>query len=267
MERIDARLEAVERAAVVDFYRAAPAALAVAHKIEVLELDAGACVVVRTLDSRMFNRTLALGVAAPADDEVLDRISAFFGAALYVHAVAPTAQPPDLLERLERRGFEADYAWMRFSRAADADPPSAPTELEIRRVGSEAGASFARVVVAGYGLPAFMGEWLAALPGRAGWRCHLAYDGDRAAGAAALFIDGSTGWLGFAATLPELRGRGAQTALLAARIEDARAIDCDLLTTETGVRVEGRPSSSYRNLLRSGFREQYVRPNLRAPGG
>ena len=37
------------------------------------------------------------------------------------------------------------------------------------------------------------------------------------------------------------------------------------LVTETGERVVGRPSNSYRNILRAGFRPAYVRPNLVSP--
>jgi len=81
----------------------------------------------------------------------------------------------------------------------------------------------------------------------------------------ALYTNGGTGWLGFAATLPAYRRRGAQTALLAARIRRAAELDCRTLFTETGEAVEGRPSNSYRNLLRAGFEPLYVRPNYRSP--
>jgi hypothetical protein len=37
------------------------------------------------------------------------------------------------------------------------------------------------------------------------------------------------------------------------------------LVIETGVQVPDKPSSSYRNILRAGFREVYVRDNWVAP--
>jgi hypothetical protein len=37
------------------------------------------------------------------------------------------------------------------------------------------------------------------------------------------------------------------------------------LYTETGERVVGRPSNSYRNIMRAGFRPAYVRPNFVSP--
>ena len=39
-----------------------------------------------------------------------------------------------------------------------------------------------------------------------------------------------------------------------------------LVVTETGELEEGRPGNSYRNILRSGFHEVYVRPNFLSPG-
>jgi hypothetical protein len=52
------------------------------------------------------------------------------------------------------------------------------------------------------------------------------------------------GWLGIAATLPEHRRRGSQTALLSARVRAAAAAGCEVLVTETGELLEGKPSSS-----------------------
>ena len=117
--------------------------------------------------------------------------------------------------------------------------------------------------------------------GRPGWSCYVAYDGGRAGrrgravrprgpkpGAAGLGspapLPANVGWLGFGATLPEFRGRGAQSALLAARIEDARRQGCREVTTETGELDDDRPSNSYRNIVRAGFREAGARANFRA---
>lgn len=79
--------------------------------------------------------------------------------------------------------------------------------------------------------------------------------------AGALFALREAGWLGFAATLPSHRGRGAQGAILAARAARARELGLGVLITETGVPREGGTGPSYRNVLRSGFRPTYVRPN------
>ena len=87
----------------------------------------------------------------------------------------------------------------------------------------------------------------------------------RACGAAGVFIAEGVGYLGFAATLPEHRGKGGQNALLAERIDHAREAGCDVVVTETGERRDDLPSNSYRNILRAGFTEVAVRANWLRP--
>ena len=94
-----------------------------------------------------------------------------------------------------------------------------------------------------------------------GWLAWLAFDGDEPAAAAGLFVTEGAGYAGFAATLPAHRGKGAQGALLAARIRRAAELGCDIVLCETGERRGDRPDSSYRNLLRAGFEEVGVTAN------
>jgi hypothetical protein len=70
---------------------------------------------------------------------------------------------------------------------------------------------------------------------------------------------------GLAATLEPARGRGCQLGLLRRRIADAATAGCHTLFVETGERVPDRPAGSYRNILRAGFEEAYLRPNWRRP--
>jgi GNAT superfamily N-acetyltransferase len=123
------------------------------------------------------------------------------------------------------------------------------------------GEPFAETFVRGYGVPGFFRDWLGRLPGREGWYCYVASDGDSPAAAGALYAAGAVGWLGIAATVPEHRRKGAQNALLAARIEAAQAAGCEVLSTETGEPRDEEPGGSWRNIARSGFEPQYVRPN------
>ena len=152
---------------------------------------------------------------------------------------------------------------MQFQRGLD--PLPAETSLTIREIGPERGAEFAQLLRNAYGLPEALEPIIAAVPGHAGWHCWLALADDEPAGAAALFVAEGAGYLGLAGTASEHRGRGAQSALLAARIERARELGCDAVFTETGEQVPDRPSASYRNIVRSGFEELYVVPNWLSP--
>ncbi|MEA2169983.1 MAG: hypothetical protein QOF76_3283, partial [Solirubrobacteraceae bacterium] len=165
-----------------------------------------------------------------------------------------------LEEPLRAAGYAPGYAWMRFVRAADASA-SAPTDLRIEAVGPDRAEDWAAPVAAGFNMPPPMVPWLAALAGRPGWTCLAAYDGDVSVAGAAVFVAGEQAYVGFGATLPAARGRGAQSALLARRVAIAADQGARELITETGAREPEKVAASYRNILRAGFAEAEVRPN------
>lgn len=253
---MDSRLELAEAAAY--------ATLCESAGLPVLRLGGASCTAIPLLrDDTALNRVNALGVGADVGDPELDEIDAFFrgNGTRYAVAVSPLT-PPGLALRLRERGFGDGYAWMKFRRGVEA-PARAETPLRVVEV-READ-DFGGIVTAAYGMPADVGAMFVHLPEVPGWHCFVAYEGDEPAGAAALFADDGVGWLGVAGTRPQYRGKGAQGALLGARLRRAGELGLDVVTTETGARPDGRPSASYRNILRAGFAEAYLRPNLVAP--
>ncbi len=188
----------------------------------------------------------------------LDALAPFYSGRSFWVSLDPAA---GLDEALRERGFVEDYVWQKFARGLES--VDATTDLRISDARSPA--DFGTVFTDGYGLPPALAEFAAAVVGRAGWHCFVAYDGRAAVGAGALFESGDAGWLGAAATLPSHRGRGAQSAILAARVERARERGLQALITETGVPRDGRPGASYRNIVKSGFEPTYVRPNYASP--
>ena len=162
---------------------------------------------------------------------------------------------------LREKGFEPAYAWMKFTR--DPHPPRFPTpgEVEVVELTGSEQEPFGTIAAIGFGLPAWASEFFAHLPGKEGWRCYVAKVGGESQGCAAMLIDDGIAEFGVAATLESARGRGCQTALLHRRICDAAEAGCHTLFVETGERVPGRPSASYRNILKAGFKEAYLRPN------
>ena len=209
----------------------------------------------------MLNRIVGLGVDGPATEEAVDAALAVIpeGVTYYV-AVAPGALPLHLPGWLEARGLEQGWGWMSFRRSP-ASPPQVETSLRLARVESHSEAeAFARIQRVAYGLPEPLEPLLTRAPDR-GWECWIALDGDEPAGAGALFELEGAAYLGFGATLPEHRGKGAQGALLAHRIARAGELGCDVVLTETGERRDDLPSNSYRNILRAGFEEVAVTAN------
>jgi GNAT superfamily N-acetyltransferase len=166
---------------------------------------------------------------------------------------------------LNRSGFERASRWIKFVR--DAAPPELPQPpgVEVYEVEQDEGEGMATIAAQGLGLPPWAGTFFFDLPGREGWRCYVAVvDGVSQACGAMLMHEGIAE-LGVAATLESARGRGCQTALLRRRILDAVEAGCHTLFVEAGERTPDSPATSYRNIVRAGFRAAYLRPNWQPP--
>jgi hypothetical protein len=174
------------------------------------------------------------------------------------HAVVAPIDHPELVEALPRLGYQPARAWMAFEHG---DAPAEPQPTDLRVEETHDADAFALTLVEGYGIPAEAQGLFRPLVGLPGWHCFLAWSDDEPAGCGAIYVDGRLAWLGMAATRPSHRRRGAQIAVLLARIEAARALGAGALFTETGAAAADGPGPSYRNILRAGFRESYLRPN------
>jgi len=260
-------LENVEFDAMVDLYRAAPDDVQAAHAIEACDVGAATCLTCRGIEpAAVFRRAVRVGVGRATTEADLDKVLAHMNGRgpSYAVPVAPQSQPPALGSWLERRGFTRSYAWMKFCRPCDG-APQAVSDLEVRVIDRALGGEFGRVVAQGFGLPQGLTPWIGALAGRANWLCVMAFDDGAPVAAGAAYVSGEHAWLGLGATLPSQRRRGAQNALLARRLSDAAARGARVAVTETGERLPDKPSGSYRNILRAGFEEMYLRQNYMSP--
>jgi Acetyltransferase (GNAT) domain len=264
-----ALLEGIERDAWIDLYRAAPSSFAAGVGLAAMRIDTVTILMMAAAPEIQFNRILGLGVEAPADEGTLDAALLQMreaGNRTFFLQLAPMAEPPALLDWLAQRGLERYHRpWAKFWRGADL-PPTIISDFAIEEIDASRPGDFAKPVAAGFGMPPTFQAWLAALPGRSGWRTYVAYDGPTPVAGAALYCRDGTGWLGLGATDRAYRQRGAHGALMTRRIADAVAAGCELIATETGVPLPGEPSPSYANMLRCGFKVAYVRDNYRPPG-
>jgi GNAT superfamily N-acetyltransferase len=196
----------------------------------------------------------------PLDPEVdLDPIRDWFGGAEHIVVVPPEHE--SLGGELAERGYQQARPWMKCERGTETPPEPETTVAAAETVDP----SVIALVLGDTGFTQEQGTALATIVGAPGWHCFVAWIDAQPAGMGALFVEGDAAWCGIGATRPAFRRRGAQTAVLAARIGAARAAGVSLLTTETGERIPERPASSYSNILRAGFREAYLRPNWRSP--
>jgi GNAT superfamily N-acetyltransferase len=89
--------------------------------------------------------------------------------------------------------------------------------------------------------------------GREGFFHYMAFDGARPVAIASLAVFDGLAYLLSASTNEADRGRGAQQALIAARLARAEQLGCAIAVSETLNILE----HSLRNLQRAGFREVY----------
>ena len=216
---------------------------------ELREVGDAIAVRVDGMPGRELNRIVGMH-----DPSQLDALSAVYGERRYWVSLDPEA---GLDDELTGRGFVRDGAWQKFERGVE--PLQSRTELDVGE--PRAPRDFGSVVRATWGVPADVARWMSELVSHPDWHCLVAYDGQQPVAAGMLYAAGEVGWLGITSTLAEHRGRGAQSGILASRIERARELGLHLLVTETGAVEEGEPGPSYRNILRAGFEPAYVRPN------
>jgi len=256
--------ERLEADALASIALAAPADVAAALGLLLVVEDGVVGSFAAAADVLAVNRIVGLGLERPATEAQLDRLlraAAARGVRRLFVQLAPGHEPAALLTAwVAARGGRLHNRWTRLWRAT-SDAPTATTSLRVEPLDAAHASGMAAVITTAFGMPADLQPWLAATVGRPGWHHYGAFDGDRVVATGALHVAGGGGWLGFASTLPECRGRGAQGALIARRVADAARLGCDLVVTETMQQTPERPVASYRNMLRLGFTEAYHRPN------
>ncbi|MDX1655484.1 MAG: GNAT family N-acetyltransferase [Candidatus Competibacteraceae bacterium] len=260
--------ERIERAALLDLHRAVSEQNRCQLGMGTLEVN-GALLSVADREPRniLVNRVLGLGLERPARAEDIETIRARYREAgveeffLHLH---PQARPAQLRGWLEDAGLVRTRSWMKFSRDL-SPPPQLQSELRVEPIGPEHAEDFARIVAFGFDFTDAALPCLAALVGRPDWHIYMSFAGDQPAGTGALLVRDGIGWLDWAATHPDHRRKGGQGALLARRIRDAAELGCRMLFTATGEEVPGDPQHSYKNILRVGFQEAYLRENYAPP--
>jgi len=213
------------------------------------------------------SRAVGLGMRRPIVPGHLQQLHEFYAAhgSPAEFDLCPLADE-SLWEAARREGYhikEFENVWVR--------PVGDPMHLErdaprirVLEIGLDQAGLWADVVDRGFNegrTPARMTERIGLiLPYAANTRCFLAYVGESPAGGGAISVHGPTAALFSAATLPEFRRSGVQTALLAARLAAAAASGCDLAQVHTAP-----GSGSQRNVERIGFRLAYTKCAMRRP--
>ena len=209
------------------------------------------------------NRVLGLGVRERASEEMVDQIMDLYRAARvtrFSFHLSPGRQSSEIKAWITRRGFHLNHRYAKLLRDTSPPPPAAATRLAVKRISRTDARAFAAIVGEVFAGPEDGQSWLAAAVGRHGFTHYLAMDGARPVAAGVVYVEGESAWMGPAATLTAYRRRGAHGALIAARLRRAAARGAKWVACATLEQLPRRPTGSYRNLLKQGFKLHYLRP-------
>lgn len=215
----------------------------------------------------LINRVIGLGVNQTATRNAIQTFKGIFadaGVARYFVHIHPDSQPAALKTWLGEENLVPHRRWMTFIHNGNP-PPEPKSDLDVRQVEAGHGEDFGKIVAQAFDFGEVTIPALARLVERPKWSVFMGFADGVPAAAGALFADKGVGWCDFGATSPDFRRMGGQRAMLAARVNAARGLGCDLIATETGEAVEGDPQHSYNNIQWAGFEEAYLRDNY-VPG-
>lgn len=230
-------------------------------------MGGGVVLAMRNDPTSYWSKALGFGVESPVDTTLVDSILSTYDGAGLTSATLQIAPPflpeswPDVVATHHlRRSRSVAKLFADIGHASAAVPP---TSLTVRPLDPTDAVEWARVTLHGFGMPADAGlvEMIAAVATNPAFRPFAAWEDRQMVAAGALFVHGRVGSLNAGATLPTHRNRGAQTALIAARIAAARQAGCDYLVAEAGQPAPGQRNQSLENLHRAGLRTLYVRDN------
>jgi hypothetical protein len=211
-------------------------------------------------------QSFGLGLAEPLTGATLDAVEDFFAehGAPAQHEICPLAGVPAIALLVERgyRPVEVSNVLFREVERPPADPRR---RVEVHVINGGDAAIWSEINARGWAdvapdLHEPMRELGRVIVARDQTWCFLAEVDGVPGAAGVLTIHEGVALFGGASTVPELRHRGLQAALLAARMRFAHQHRCDLamIVAEVG-------GGSQRNAERRGFRVGYTRSKWSAP--
>ena len=213
------------------------------------------------------NKMIGIGFDGPIADEELDRVEALFaGRSAPLQAEVSTLADPAVHAQLRARGYQPrGFENVLGHPLTTLQEP--PAGIGVTISGEAELPELTNLVVAAWAVPDEGGvggdavppsdelrRWFELTMRVPGFRGYVARLGSDRAGAGMIRFDAGIAQFSGAATLPQFRRRGVQTALLRARLADAAREGCDV-----GVVVTQPASKSQQNVQREGFALLYAR--------
>ena len=208
-------------------------------------------------DQAAANRVYGLGMERPAQPEMIDAIIEAFrnhGVREFRLHICPTSRPPTLRRMLEDRGFRLESSEAVLFRLTPEINGADPF-FQIRPASAEDSDSIAAILNSVRSIHRSWTDVVDKTPGHPGWHVYLAFEGHEPYAVFPMYVEEDGAWFGPVSTLPEFRGRGTESAMLAHGLMEARRLGCLWATTHFDIGQRARP----RNFARNGFELLYLR--------
>lgn len=172
--------------------------------------------------------------------------------------IIPSKSNSELLQYLASRGFHHNAFHTSMYGLPNDASPNYPSNLIIREIEENEFELYGKLHCLGSGLAESGAKYVAAnnkiLFRQSGWRFFLGFVNDTPAGVAVMYISNGIASFTFAATLPEFRRQGLQSAFLHKRMYEAALEKCELVVSQCAY-----ASTSQNNMERAGMRIGYTR--------
>ena len=250
-----AEIEGIECESALSFHGCAPDHVAQSLGLDMEAVHGASLMLAKRSSHLYFNRASGLGMRRPAGPREVAGICDWFrsrGVRRFSLDLSPLARTEELPKHLVAAGFRKRTGGAKLVRDAGA-VHDIDTGLRIEEIGADRSAEWFGVIATTWTTIRSRSEWFRARVGQPGWRHYLAYDGVRPVAAASMFAQGHAARLCEAVTIPTERRRGAQSALIARRLQDGIAGGARIFASETAAPLPRMPLVSYTNMVRAGF--------------
>lgn len=252
--------DAIEAQAFVDWHRLCSRQVRDDHGFQCRPLHHGCAISLPSAAGPIFNRIFGVSTSDELED-AYKWMSTKAGTKFLQLDVQSSSD--DVKRWIGAKGLrEQGPAWAKLVRSSASDSVYPPSEVTCRQVRSSESALFASIICSGFGLPETLIPVWASIVGKHAWSCFFALDGDTPIGTGAMYSSGNRSWLGGGTVLPAFRNRGAQKALISARLCEGTARGTSAFVVEAKFSSADAANVSYDNLKKLGFEHVYSRSNF-----
>jgi ribosomal protein S18 acetylase RimI-like enzyme len=226
--------------------------------IEICEIGGATLFATKGIPGPSYNKVLGI---TDRDTPFLEEIIDFYRKKNIpcIFELIPGCVTDELFQALSTKGgYQKGFHTALYRNLIEEQEVAMNINIQIRELEIDEFMLFGQIYCKGFGMPDFLSRGVAennqVLYENKKWKHYLATIDGETAGVGVLFLSDNTANLAAAATLPEYRGKGCQSALINRRISDAIKDNCELIVGQAVF-----ASTSMTNMQRQGMQIAYTK--------